>query len=120
MTRQSSFAILLSALAFPGAGHFYLKKYFTGILLAGTTLFALYFIISRVVERAQLIADKILLGEVPLDIAVITELVTKQSAGANEQYLNYAWAALVIAWLVGIADTYRLTRVNSEPETGSD
>lgn len=117
MTKQSNLALLLSALAFPGAGHLYLKKYITGILLTGTAVLALYFIISKMVERAQQIADKILLGEVPLDISVITELVTRQSIATGDEYLNYAWAALVIAWLLGIADTYRIARLKSKADT---
>jgi hypothetical protein len=120
MTKQSNLALLLSAFAFPGAGQIYLKKYITGILLAGTALLALYFIISKVLERAQQIADKILLGEVPLDISVITELVTSQSMTAGDEHLNYAWAALFIAWLVGIADTYRLGRLKSKADTAGN
>ena len=117
MTKQSNLPLLLSAFAFPGAGHLYLKKYLTGILLTGTAVLALYFIISKMLERAQQIADKILLGEVPLDISAISELVTRQSMAAGDESMNYAWAALVIAWLVGIGDTYRIARLKSKADT---
>ncbi len=107
---ESIKAVLLSALAFPGAGHFLLRKYIRGILLASVALVSLYFILSNVVDRAQQIVDKILLGEVPLDVMVIAELVSKQPTGADAEFLNYAWTALIIAWLIGIADSYRVSR----------
>ena len=103
-------AVVLSALVFPGAGHFFLKKYIPGTLLAGIALVSLYFIISEAVERAQEIADKILLGEVQLDVATIAELVSRQPAGADAEFLNLAWTVLIISWLIGIADTYRVGR----------
>jgi hypothetical protein len=103
-------AVMLSALVFPGAGHFFLKKYIPGTLLAGIALVSLYFIISEAVERAQEIADKILLGEVQLDVATIADLVSRQPAGTDAESLNLAWTVLIISWLIGIADTYRVGR----------
>jgi len=103
-------AVMLSAFVFPGAGHLYLKKYAPGIVLAGTAVVSLYIIVSRAVERAQEIADRILRGEVQLDFAVIAELVSRQPAGTDTRLLNLAWAVLIISWLVGIADSYRIGR----------
>ena len=103
-------AVMLSAFVFPGAGHFFLKKYLPGTLLAGTALVSLYIIISGAVERAQEIADKILLGEVQLDVATIAELVSRQPAGTDAEFLNLAGTVLIISWLIGIADSYRVGR----------
>jgi hypothetical protein len=113
-------AALLSALVFPGAGHFYLKKHIRGMVLASITLVSLYFIISNVVERAQQIADKILRGEVQLDVTVIADLVSKQPTGADAEFLNYVWAALIISWLIGIADSYRLGRLQDKIHVAGD
>jgi len=103
-------AVVLSAFVFPGAGHFFLKKYIPGTVLAGIALVSLYFIISRTVEKALEITDKIQRGEVQLDIAAITELVSRQPTGTNSELLNIAGTALIISWLIGIADSYRLGR----------
>jgi heme/copper-type cytochrome/quinol oxidase subunit 4 len=113
-------AVLFSALVFPGAGHFYLRKYIRGMVLASITLVSLYFIIANVVERAQQIVDKILLGEVQPDIAVIAELVSKQPTGADAEFLNYVWTALIIAWLIGIADSYRVGRGQDKADVADD
>jgi len=75
---KSNKAALFSALVFPGAGHFFLKRHISGAVIACAALVALYLIIANLLERAREIADKILSGEVGLDIATIMELVSRQ------------------------------------------
>ncbi len=57
-------AALLSAFVFPGVGHFLLKKYIPGTVLAGTAFAGLYLLIAKTVETALQIAEKIQSGEV--------------------------------------------------------
>ena len=52
-------ATLISALVFPGGGHFYLKRRFTGALLAGVSLVCLVVLVSVAMEAAQVISQKI-------------------------------------------------------------
>jgi len=105
---KSTKAALLSALVFPGAGHFFLKKYIPGGVLAGAALGSLCLVVANMMEKAQQIADKILSGEVPFDVAAITELLSKQPAGTEAQIINIAWVVLIISWLLGIVDSYRI------------
>ena len=107
-------ATLLSALVFPGAGHFFLKKRITGAVLAAASLAALYLIVADMVERAQQIADKILSGEVAPDVAAITELLSRQATGNESQLLDVAWPVLIICWLIGIVDSYRCGRAQDK------
>ncbi len=107
-------AALLSALVFPGLGHFVLKKHTTAAVLAGCAFVALYWLVSAVVDRALQISDKIQSGEVQLDTAAIAELVSKQSAGAEAQSLDMAAAVIVIVWLIAIIDAYRLGRLQDK------
>lgn len=107
-------AALLSAFVFPGVGHVYLKRYIPGGLLAGTAFIALYFLISEMVERALQIVDKIQNGEIQPDVAVITELVSKQPMGNEAQLMSIATAVLIIAWLIGIVDSYRAGRLHGD------
>jgi hypothetical protein len=101
-------AALLSGLVFPGIGHFYLKRHVPGAVLAVAATGSLYVLVSRALERAQVIADKIASGEVPLDVEAITNLVTAPSTGAAAQVINIATAVLLISWLVGIVDSFRV------------
>ncbi len=103
-------AALLSAFVFPGTGHFYLKKYVTGTLLAGIALASLYLMISRMVERALLIVDKIQSGEVPLDITAIAELLSKQPDGTDTQLYIITWTLFIFSWFIAVADSYRIGR----------
>ncbi len=105
---KSTKAALLSAFVFPGAGHFFLKKHIPGIVLSGAAFAGLYVVIANVVERAQQIAVKLQSGEIRMDIAEIADLVSRQPMGAETQSTGIATAVLIIAWLGGIADSYRV------------
>jgi hypothetical protein len=108
--KKSTKAALLSAFVFPGVGHIYLKRYVPGILLSGTSFAAIYYLVSKAVERALEISEKIQSGEVELDVEAITEMVSQQSRGADAQLLNIATTVLIICWIVGIIDSYRAGR----------
>jgi len=110
--KRSTKAVLLSALVFPGVGHIYLKKYVPGSLLAGAALTSLYYLTAKAVTRAMQIVDKILSGEIQPDIAVITELVSKQPAGTEALLINIATAIFTISWIAGMVDAYRVGRLH--------
>ena len=107
-------AALLSALVFPGAGHFFLKKYISGLVIVSASLGSLYYLITKTIERALLISEKIQSGEMPLDVVAITELVSKQLPGSEAQAQSIATTVLLISWLVGIIDSYRVGRVKNK------
>jgi hypothetical protein len=106
--KKSTKAALLSALVLPGAGHIYLKKYISGFVLAGAALSALYYLISKATEDALKIVEQIQNGSVPLDATSITELVSMQTAGAESQLPDIATAIVMICWVIGIIDSYRV------------
>ena len=111
-------ATLLSLLVFPGAGHFVLKKYVFAIVLAGTTVVSLYILITKILERAYLIIDKVLAGEVQPDILTITKLVTQQATGNEAQLINIATIMLILVWLFSILDSYRIGRAQDRAAAG--
>jgi len=110
-------AVLLSALVIPGAGHFYLKKYIMSLILASASLVALYYIVSMAIEKAMTIVEKVQHGEIPPDIVSITEQVTSPLSAADIQTQNIAVAVLVVVWIVGIIDSYRVGRMLSKKES---
>lgn len=112
--KKSTKAALLSAFVFPGVGHIYLRKYAAGVLLAGASFAAIYYLITKAVERAFEISEKIQSGDVQLDVEAIAELVFQQSSGTDAQILNIATIILVIFWLIGIFDSYRAGRVGEK------
>ena len=105
---QSLKAALFSALIFPGSGHFLLKKHVRGALLAGISCVSLWILLSIALEKAQEISYKIQSGEIPLDPDRIIAEVSNLAASSGTQQADIATYILVICWLVGIVDAYRV------------
>jgi len=103
-------AALISALVFPGGGHFYLKKHIVGALLAGISLMCVYLLVATAMEAAQVISLKLQSGEIPLDIDRIRAEIVKQSAASGSTTTGIATWLLAICWLAGIVDSFRLGR----------
>lgn len=99
-------AALLSALVIPGAGHIYLKHYFTGAALICTAGISFYYLITEAIAKALLITEKIQSGEVPLDAEIITDLVLKQASASEAQVHSLVSVVLVICWTIGILHSY--------------
>ena len=72
---------------------------------------ALYIYVSGAVEQALKITAMIERGELQPDAAVITEFVSQQPVGADARLINIATAVLIITWLIGIVDSYRVARL---------
>lgn len=109
--KKSIKPVLLSALVFPGAGHFFLKKYLVGSILLCLFLVPVYLIFSEVMSVTDTVIAQIQTGEISLDVAVISELITRT---VNYQALNIETNSLIIVWIIGVIDSYRLSR--SEPK----
>ena len=103
-------AALLSAFVYPGIGHFFLKKYIMCVVLVSAFSVPLYFIISDILSKAEQVIEQIKNGEIPLDIAAISESLSNSAIGVSAQELNIKMFVLVIVWFVGIIDSYRLGR----------
>lgn len=114
--KKSLKAALLSAFVCPGCGHFYLKKPTTGKLLLVTTIATLCFLLWHAYQRAQLISQQILNGEIPLELNAIYSAVTQAPVGNEALYINIATMGFILAWLVGILDAYRLGKKHDDAE----
>lgn len=116
---KSGKAVLYSALVFPGAGHLFLKRRISAAVLACAAFAAFYLIIANMLQRAREIADKIVSGEIGLDVTAITELLSRQAANSDSQLLDVAWAGLIICWLIAIVDSYRCGRAQDKIDANS-
>ena len=105
--KNTTKAVLLSALVFPGAGHIFLKKYFPAFGFIAAFAFLLSIVISALVERAETISQKILSGDIPLEINAISQALAEQSVTGGQQ-TSFSGYALVFIWLFAMLDTYRL------------
>ena len=112
--RKSIKAVLLSALVFPGTGHFSLKKPVQGTALLTITLFCLYLIISAVLDISMGLSEKIESGEISNDIFVITEMATEQLSNTDSQTISLAMLGILFCWLFGIFDSFRIGRLQDK------
>jgi hypothetical protein len=115
--KQSYKAALFSALVYPGSGHLMLKLYPMGLLLAGTATGCLGVLVFRAFAIAGAISDRILMGEIPLDIARINEEISMQIAAGGSIMVTIATWLLVICWVAGTADAFRLGRLRDRADT---
>ena len=114
--KESTKSTLWSVFIFPGAGHFYLKKWLAGTVSAIIASAALVVILAGVIERANRIAEKIMLGEVPLDIGIIMDLVSRQTA-QGDTTLDTAMYTLIAVWIIAALDAFRLGRAMDKQQS---
>ena len=103
-------ALLLTAFILPGSGHLLLKRYFSAAAFISSTSIACYLLISKTIDAALKIVDKIQYGEVPADIASLTTLVEQELTRNYLQVMQTTTTILVIIWVVAIIDCYRVAR----------
>ena len=108
--KKTSKAVLLTAFVFPGLGHYLFRRYLSAVILVGVSLVLLFFLISTAIERALVISDKILNGEVQPGLIEITQLASESSAGDDVSLVGYVSTALLVVWIVALLDIFRLSR----------
>jgi len=111
--KKATKVALLSAFVFPGCGHYVLKKYIHSLIIASVALYGVYIISTKLYARAEIISEKILSGEIAANVEAITAALANQPV-AEVQQINTATTVIIIAWLVGIADSYRIAFVEQK------
>lgn len=112
---KSTKSVILSLLVLPGAGHFFLKKYYMGSALASISVVSVYYILSIALEKAVDISQKIQLGEIHPDIIAVTEMISNNPVGSDDaQVVSVATTSIIICWLIGIVDSYRVGRMQDK------
>lgn len=110
--KKTTTVVLLSALAFPGAGHLYLKHKKRGVLLLALFCMLLCHVINSAYQQAQFIYEEILAGRVALTQQAIAVFMADNTYDMQQlQQAGYASNALLILWLIGMLDSYRLAKI---------
>ena len=110
--RRSTKAVLLSALVYPGAGHWYLAKKGAALLFMLAATAALYVLMSSAWSQANVIAEQILSGEVQPEIGALLDLMADQSSLDQSSRSTIAIVWLGIVWFAGILDAWRVGKEN--------
>lgn len=106
--QQSIKAALLSGMIFPGVGQISLghKKRGWSIILVNCILF--YLIISKVIQQAASIVEKMQKNGAALDIESISKQTSNLVGFSDNSSLNILLTLLILGWLISIVDAYLL------------
>lgn len=104
--RKSTQAMLWSAAIFPGAGHLFLKSFARGFAFIAMSLISLSVLLFQIVLLASQIIEQRLAAGSNLDIPSLVSATLQASAKNN--ILTIAIWVLVLSWLLGTLDAYRL------------
>ncbi len=74
------------------------------------TISCLLFIITEVFQRANIIAEKIIHGEIVYDIAIIREQILLTPGALSEGTMNALSIVIGMVWLISMLDSYYLAR----------
>ncbi|KQQ36069.1 hypothetical protein ASF61_07645 [Duganella sp. Leaf126] len=101
-------AVLISALLFPGLGHFVLRRAMRGCLFIVPTLLAIGVLLRTTLNLADQLVAEIQSGALPLDVPLIMERIS--AAGGDDTSTNAASLVIVICWVGAIVDAWWLER----------
>lgn len=104
---KRNLALLLSALVFPGSGHFVFKRKARGCLFLVPALVALVLVLRQIMARLDQVMAQIDSGALPLDVQLIVEKVDALSANDGPA-MTLAMGVLVACWIGSLIDTWFL------------
>jgi hypothetical protein len=94
-----------------------LKQYLRGSILMLATLFAMSAIVMVTTRRALAVIDSMNSGEIPVDTAAISELVSNSISSTDNSIANISMIVFIACWLIGIIDSYRLGKTHENQNT---
>jgi len=108
--RTKTKALLFSALVFPGAGQWISQRYKSALLFMGSAIAATVCIVVKIFTTAWRIKDQIIQGQITPDILTLNQLIKTELYQSNSKVMSWAIGAIIIIWLLSMADIFRLKR----------
>ena len=105
--KKSIKAVLWSGLAFPGAGHFFLKRYLRGMILFVPAMASIGVYARGLMVQVDFVMGKIESGAVALDPVAIEAVL---NSVPQSQVVEIAFWVFVACWALGMVDAYLLGR----------
>ena len=97
-------ALLMSALIIPGAGHFYLRRFKSGLVFLLLSGVSLTIIITHLANLAHQVLDQVNAGKISLNATAIRQALNGQLALQSPALVTIAWGMLITAFLVCLED----------------
>jgi len=109
---------LLSGLVLPGLGQIVFKQYRRGIVIMLAVFTCLSVIVVKTVQQALDILEKIELQGAAIDMTAISNAATRESVHSGGVMLNLFLLFLLVCWVAGTIDAYRIGK-RKDLERGS-
>jgi hypothetical protein len=118
--KNSLKGVLLSGLIFPGLGQIALKRYSRGIVLVLVVMAALIIMIVTAVQEAYAIVERIEAGGGTPDSETIRQAAEQAAAASDSMVIPVMALLILICWVIGIIDAYRIGRQQDREGRGDD
>jgi uncharacterized membrane protein len=106
----------LSGLIFPGLGQVALEHYKRGAVIIIAVLVSLSIVVVKAVQHALAILEKIQPEGGTISISTISDAATQASITSGDLTLNLALLLVILLWIIGAIDAYRIGKKNDIEE----
>jgi beta-lactamase regulating signal transducer with metallopeptidase domain len=97
-------------LVFPGLGQVVLRHYKRGIALALAVTLSLLVVVVKALRQAFAILEKIEAEGRVIDMSTISSVAAQTSTTSDSLVYNVVLLLIILLWILGIVDAYRLGR----------
>jgi len=108
--KVSTKALIYSLIVFPGSGYFIAKNKIKGCIVLSISLVCLAIFMIEAFHKAQIIAEKIVLGEIPYDINVIREQIPQITGVFSYEFITATSICIGVVWIIATIDSYRVAK----------
>jgi hypothetical protein len=99
---------LLSGLVLPGLGQVVLRQYRRGMVIMLAVFASLSVIVVTTVQQALHILEKIELQGDAIDMTAISNAAALESVQSGGDTVNFFMLLLIVCWVAGTIDAYRI------------
>ncbi len=105
--KKSLKAVLVSALIYPGLGHFVFKKYVVGLAFIASFSIPLLLLVQGMLAKTNQMVEQIQHGDLALDVTAISNSLMTSSD--MQTFDTYTYIMLAV-WIISVLDVYRVAR----------
>lgn len=109
-------AVLLSGLIFPGLGQWLLGYRIRAVVFMLTVSVCLIVIIHQATQQAYVVLDQLQTAGSALDMAILWDAADQASRNIDSGIVQGALIALMLVWIAGMIDAYRIGRLKDRAE----
>ncbi len=100
--------VFWSGLVFPGLGQIVLKHYQRGVVILLTVLICMSIVVVKTVQDALTLMEKIESEGAAIDMSTLSSAAAQASATSESLLFTLVFWLLILCWVIGVVDAYRI------------